>query len=287
MTTLDEAAGERAAVSGSLEITLDRLAAALDRKFTDPADAERELTRAVQPVILPAVQFPVVGGAIQASVAAQQLLGPEDGQVWHVGRITLAGLTGPLQGASVTTSGQQTSPGAAATITSQALAAGTYQVQWTVVLSGTLGAGDANNLQLTNGATQVAVSNNAGAAGTYVQQTATIVVPAGGATVAVKSVAAATVGGTYAAQLTTTPTPGTTGDQATLYRETSGQGGLVQNKLRTFTGAAPNDMWEPARLFLRSPESLALTGSGLLAANVTLSGEAVAIDARYLARYLI
>jgi hypothetical protein len=170
-TPADYADGQRAAVSGSLEITLNRLAAALDRKFPDPAEAERELTRAVQPVVLPAVQFVVTAGTIQVSVGAQQLLGPEDGQVWHLGRVTLAGLTGT--------------------------------------------------------------------------------------------------------------------DQATLYRETSGVGGLAQNKLRTFTAVPPNDMWEPSRTYLRSPETLSLVGTGLAATLVTLSAEAIAIDARYLARYLI
>jgi hypothetical protein len=287
MTTPAEVIEQRNGVAASLEVTIGRLADAIGRMSPDRPPSELELSRAIQPVILPAVAFAVTAGVIQPSLAAQTLLGPEDGQVWHLGRVTLAGLTGPLQGASTTTSGQQTSPGAAATITSQALAAGTYVVQWTVVLSGTLGAGDANNLQLTNGATQVAVSLNAGAAGTYIQQTATVVVPAGGATVAVKSIAAATVGGTYAAQMTTTATPGTTGDQASLYRETVGLGGQVQNKLRTFTGAPPNDVWEPARVFIRSPEALTLVGSGLLASTVTLSGEAIAIDARFLARYLL
>lgn len=289
MTTSElEHQGIRAELGGHLELVLGKLAAALDRMDAGQGlDTDMELTRAVQPVILPAVQFPVVGGVVQPSVLAQQLLGPEDGQVWRLGRITIDGLTGPLQGASQTNSGSQTSPGAAATIASVAAAAGTYTVQWTVVLSGTLGAGDANNLQLTNGATQVAISTNAGAAGTYVQQTATIVVAAGGATVAVKSIGAATVGGVYAAQLTITPTPGTTGDQVKLYREVAGASGQPQNKLRTFTGQAPLDMWEPSRVYLRSPECLALVGSGLLATAVTLSAEAEAVDIRYLARYMI
>jgi hypothetical protein len=288
VTTPADLAGNGAAVSGALEITLGKLAAAIDRRWPDPADAERELNRAVQPLVLPAVQYPVTGGVVQASVAAQTLTGPEDGQCWHVRRVTVDGLTAPaVAGQSATSSGQQTSPGAAATITSIAAAAGTYTAQWTVVLSGTLGAGDANNLQLTNAATQVATSLNAGAAGTYVQQTAQVVVPAGGATVAVKTIAAATVGGTYAAQLTLTPVAGTTGDQVKLYRETVGIGGLAQNKLRTLTAAPPNDMWEPAGLYLRSPEALSLTGTGLLAASVTMSLEGIGIDMRYLARYLI
>lgn len=286
---LEQQQGLRAELGGHLELVLGKLAAALDRMDAgNGSDVDMELTRAVQPAIFPAVQFTVTGGIVQASVAAQNLLGPEDGQVWRVSRITLDGLTAPAAaGASQTSSGSQTSPGAAATIASIAAAAGTYTVQWTVVLSGTLGAGDANNLQLTNAATQVAVSTNAGAAGTYVQQTATIVVPAGGATVAVKSILAATVGGVYAAQLTITPLAGTTGDVVRLYRETVGIGGMPQDKLRTFTGAPPNDMWEPSRLYLRSPETLTLAGSGLAATAVTLSGEAEAIDIRYLARYMI
>lgn len=110
-------------------------------------------------------------------------------------------------GASNTTTGAVTSVGAAGVITSQVLAAGTYNLQWQVQLVGAAAAADANNFQVTVGATQVAVSQNSGAAGTYPQPSLTIVIPAGGATVAIKSIGAGTVGVTYGAQLTTALQP--------------------------------------------------------------------------------
>lgn len=108
-------------------------------------------------------------------------------------------------GASATTVGSVTSPTAGQTITSQALAAGTYAVGWSAQLSGTLGAGDANNFALKLAATQLAQSLNAAAAATYPQPSQTVVVPAGGATLAIAAIGAGTVGAVYGAQLTVTP----------------------------------------------------------------------------------
>ena len=111
------------------------------------------------------------------------------------------------QGASVTTVGSVTSPAADATITSQALAAGVYTVGWTVQLSGTLGAGDANNFVMESNNVQVAQSLNSAAAGTYTQPPVTVVIPAGGATVEIEALAIGTTGAVYTAQMTTTPVP--------------------------------------------------------------------------------
>lgn len=98
------------------------------------------------------------------------------------------------------TSGTVTSPGAGATIASLAApTAGTYKVTWTVALEGTPGVGDANNFQLLAGATLVATSINPGVQGNYIQVAAEVTV-ATGTTFFVKSVAAGTVGVTYAAQ---------------------------------------------------------------------------------------
>lgn len=111
------------------------------------------------------------------------------------------------QGASTTTVGSVTSPAADAIITSQALAAGTYTVGWTVQLSGTLAAGDANNFVMESNAVQVAQSLNSAAAGTYVQPPVTVVIPAGGATVEIEALAIGTVGAVYSAVMTVTPVP--------------------------------------------------------------------------------
>lgn len=255
-------------------------------RHTSAALRHRDKLRAVHGVLIPAVQFPVNAGLV-ANQPVNVLLGPEDGQVWDVRRVSVAGLAAAAPaGQSSANSGSVTSPGAAATITSLALPAGTYSVQWTVVLSGTLGAGDTNNLQLTNGAAQVAPSLNAGAAGTYVQQTATVVVPAGGATVAVKSIAAATAGGVYAAQLTASP-QASAGDAVKLYRElTTPATGNPQNFLHKFTEAAPD--WAPGGgLLMHSPEQLLLQGAGIAAASLVLNAEGVGFEAAWEADYLL
>lgn len=102
--------------------------------------------------------------------------------------------------------GSVTSPGAAATITSFSLPAGGWTLNWTIELAGTPAAGDANNFQLTLGAVQELVSINPGAvAGPLQQNGVQVQVPAGGATVAVKSIAAGTAGAIYTAQLVALP----------------------------------------------------------------------------------
>lgn len=268
----------------SAELTIGRMAAAV----VADAQRKREFAASMRAIPFPAATFPVVAGVLTTPPPATVLLGPEDGQVWDVRRVSLAGLTAAAPaGASTTVSGQQTSPGAGATIAATAaLPAGTYLVSWTVVLSGTLGAGDANNLQLTNGATQVATSLNAGAAGTYIQQQATVVIPAGGAIVAVKSIAAATVGGVYAAQITAAP-QATQGDSCKLYREmNTPTTGNPQNFLHKFTEAAAD--WEPGGgVILHSPDTLLIAGSGLAAPSVILNLEGVQFAAEYEADYLI
>lgn len=102
-------------------------------------------------------------------------------------------------------SGSVVAPGAGATIaTTPALAAGTYDVTWTVELQGAAAATDANNFELVNGAGVVLVSVNPGAAGVY-QQPAVRIVVAAGATVSVKAVGAGTAGVTYTVDLAVTP----------------------------------------------------------------------------------
>lgn len=108
--------------------------------------------------------------------------------------------------AVVDVSGSVVAPGAAATIaTTAALPAGTYTVTWAVGLQGAAAAADANNFQLMNGAGQVLVSVNPGAAGDYIQAATEVVVTAG-QTVSVKSIGAGTAGVTYSADLSLDPT---------------------------------------------------------------------------------
>lgn len=108
---------------------------------------------------------------------------------------------GPATAASGTTSA---TPGAGTTVTSQALAAGTFLLSWTAVLQTAAAAGDANNFGLYNGATLLATSANAGATGTYPQAGATLYLGAS-ATAAIKNIGAGTTGSVYNASLTVTP----------------------------------------------------------------------------------
>ena len=101
--------------------------------------------------------------------------------------------------------GQVVSPAAGATIVQLAsLPVGVYTISWEVELIGAAAAADANNFELLAGATVLAISLNAGAAGSYAQVTVQFQLTTV-QTVAVKAVAAGTVGVTYAAQLAVAP----------------------------------------------------------------------------------
>jgi hypothetical protein len=129
------------------------------------------------------------------------------------GTILLAG-PGELMGWSFRESGAETglsteaalvSPGAGATIASIAnVPAGVYTISWSVQLIGAAAAADQDNFQLFSGATLLSTSLNAGAAGQY-PQTAVQFSLTSQQTIAVKALAAGTVGVTYAVQLSVVP----------------------------------------------------------------------------------
>jgi hypothetical protein len=101
--------------------------------------------------------------------------------------------------------GNVTSPGASTAIsTLSGLAAGTYQVGWTVGLAATLAAADANNFVLTHNGVFVVQSINGFAAGEYPQQPFEFTVAANDNMI-IKNIAAGTVGAVYSGQLTLTP----------------------------------------------------------------------------------
>jgi hypothetical protein len=84
--------------------------------------------------------------------------------------------------------GTVSAPGAAAVIASEVLPAGTYLVNWTVAPGAN--AAHANNFQLLNGVTQVAVSINATTNLSYPQTAVLVTIPPGGATLAIASILA-------------------------------------------------------------------------------------------------
>lgn len=277
-----------AAASLTVEASLGRIARRMDREAAD----ERDLQRAVQPVVLPAVRLLVAAGVLGTDPALS-LLGPEDGQAWDVRRLTVAGLIGP-SGTQQQASGSVTSPAAGATIASigaAVLVPGVYLVQWAVELDGTAPtAVDLNNFRIQGpGQFPQLTSINDAAIGRYPQPSFQgTIFQNPGSPVKVIAVATGTVGTIYSAQISLTPVAG---DFVSLYREIGGAGGgNAENLLWTFTaaGTSPGPTWNPGGgLIMRSPEGLLLSGTGLAAASVTLSGEAVAVETPWLSRYLL
>jgi hypothetical protein len=99
-----------------------------------------------------------------------------------------------------------TAPAAGAAIVSLALPSGGWTLNWLLGLSGTPGAGDANNFQLRQGAAVLTGSVNPGAVGgPWQQDPVEVQVPVGGATVSVNANGVGTAGAVYAAQLVASP----------------------------------------------------------------------------------
>lgn len=78
-----------AAAGATLEISLGQIA----RHMARQAQQERDLNRAIRAIPMPPVLFPVVTGALTQPPTVISQLGPEDGQVWDIRRVTLAGWT--------------------------------------------------------------------------------------------------------------------------------------------------------------------------------------------------
>lgn len=271
--------GAQARAGATLEITLGNI----ERHLAAAREGDLNNGRAAQPIKIPAVQYPVVAGSL-TQPTAQILLGPEDGQNWHVTRITVQGLA--ANSASVNGSGSQTTPGSHVTIASVALGPGTWMLMWDTGLEGTPGATDANNFQLVAAGSTITGINPGTTGGPWAQQSIQITTTTS-ITPVVRSNAAATAGAIYTAQLIAVPSGG---DTIGLYRELGlgpGANGNTGNLLWQFTAASP--VWEPKGLYLRSPDQLLLAGGpGLITAGpVTLAGEAVAVEDRWLTRYLL
>lgn len=103
--------------------------------------------------------------------------------------------------------GDVLAPGAAATIVQiVAVPAGEYTVKWSASITGAVAAAEQDNMALFVGATLAEVGNIPVAAGNYPQPDTVITVPAGGATIAVKTNGAGTAGVTYGAVMSLVPT---------------------------------------------------------------------------------
>lgn len=123
-----------------------------------------------------------------------------------------------------------TSPAANTVLATATLPGGTYTVNWGVILAGTVGAQDRNNVGLYVGPTLVATANNGINTGTnYGQLPASIIVPAGGAVVTLQTIGAGTASSVYSASFVAAPSD------------------IGQSALATPSGAVlPQGTWSPA-----------------------------------------
>lgn len=277
----------------------DRLCQALEASTREARRGTAVLlskARAAYPVPIPAMPYTVTGGvpAPGAGLAGSAHLGPRTGYFWDVTRLTVDGLTGS-GGIPQSKAGSAVAPASNALIASITgpLVPGTYIVSWNVGLSaGAPAAADVDNfgLQMTGVLARLA-SDNPAALGEFPQANVQITIPAGNANnLSIVAIGAATAGVTYSAQLTLTPVAG--GDQVTVYRGISGVAVGAQ-RLHTFEAEGPANIggseWTPGKgtCMLRDGDALLLSGSGLSASSLVMSGDALQIEAPWIGEYLL
>jgi len=217
----------------------------------------------------------------------QPILGPEDGFIWAVQRLTIDGLTKDVSNTPsiVSTGGSVTDPGAGATIaTLSGLTPGTaYNLQWSVGLSGTVTTSDANNMELSGtGLSATDIAFYPGTDGNYPQLPVTIVPPA--ATVTVKAIAAASgASAVYGATMTATPANNEL-DSIIFYRN------QVGGAYRLGSVTAEREFWHPGGhgLILHGGDQIIAVGTSLVSTGtLTLNGEAVEVPAEMLAKLVL
>lgn len=280
-------------LAGKIEAHLGSMARHYDWQREQARVQLARRLRGIAPVWLPPIPYTPVNGAISnpdsRSTAAGEAA-PQDGYVWFITRLVVAGLTS-AQGQSATAAGTATNPGAAGVITSisgaalQAIAprGGLFAVSWLASLQGTIAAGDANNMQLTSPlGTAIQPGIFPGVAGNYTQAGRDFVVPAGQG-INIQAIGAASgASAVYGGQITATYQAA--GDTVTLSK-VSATG--LNNYLGTFTAAQPDKQFSSSSFFLLPDDNLILTGTGLNASQVVLSGQAVQVELALLADYLM
>jgi hypothetical protein len=222
------------------------------------------------------------------NVVTQQqipIIGPEDGFVWALQRVTIDGLTINTGDSLIGPANTVTDPGAGATIaTVSGLTPGIpYSLSWTVSLSGTVTSADADNMELTGtglGATDVAIYP--GTVGNYPQQTITVISPT--ASISVKAIAAASgASAVYGASLVATPLSGTSQDRITIYKNS------VAGSNHLFSVNSLQEFWHGGSrgVVLLGGTTLIAAGSGLISTGtLTMSGEAVSVPAEMIGKIL-
>lgn len=242
----------------------------------------------------PAQLYAVTGGVPGVPTTVADAIAPKDGYTWFVTRLSVDGLVSNPTASAAWNEGSVTSPAANGTIvqiTAGNLTPGTYLVYFTLALSGTLGATDTNNMQFSGpGTGGNKVFPFPGQAGEYTFGPVPVSVPAvNGTPIKVTAVAAATVGAVYSAAIDIVPQPQ---DQVQLYRGPALTiAAAPQNRIHTFTAggsAGPGPDWTPGGrgLLLNHQDALILSGSGLSAANLVLSGDVLCLENWAVPRYI-
>jgi len=272
----------------SLEVILGRLADHFD--WTQKQAQLAGQAASIFP--FPAQVYPVVGGVPGVPTTVADAIAPKDGYVWFATRLSVDGLVAG-GGAPVFQEANVAAPGAGVTVLNIAagsLAAGSYLCYVTVGLAGTSAAADINNMQIsgpgTGGNKGLIVPGN----GSWPQDVFVLNVPAGnGTALKVSAIGAATAGTTYSAEISLVPAPA---DQVQLYRGPAlAIGAQPQNRIHTFTAAnSPGNGpdWSPGArgLLMSHQDALILSGSGLAAAQLVLSGDVICLEAGHVPRYL-
>jgi len=258
--------------------------------------AEQERWRGVKIMRLPtAYATATVTGPLTLPPAAGGFgtLGPESGFVWRLGRVTIAS-SGTDQAGAIREPGAQQSIALPAVIVTtptagQVLAtatvpiAGTYTVNYDVLLGGTLGAQDRNNVQLEVNGVAVPTgntSNNGINSGTlYGQTPQQITVPAG-ATVTLNAIGAGTAASTYSAGGSITPDSQavTVGAGVALYTtsdETQQARNLIDSSLQVGVSYTPGSRG----VFLMPAEGLVAVVQATAGNTYTMSGQFISVPA--------
>jgi hypothetical protein len=179
------------------------------------ANAEAAVLQAEQSRLL-ATPTPVpltAGGVVPASDTLYLDLGaPQLGRRWLTRLIAVAsggasGAGAPAQSASYTANGSVTDPGAFGAIAfTGTVPQGTYTVTATVFLSGTVTAADGSNMELVYGGASPIPLAYPGADNVPITTTVVVTVPAGGHTVGIQAINAASgAAAVYNASLVVTP----------------------------------------------------------------------------------
>lgn len=291
----DPGATAGASFGAGLELVLGRLA---DRLEADERGRRRELMRRLQgcaPVWLPPVPYTATNGVLNRpdNRTSSAELAPQDGYVWFLTHLVVAGLQANAAGAGTTLSnfGSVTNPTAGQNIVTLALPAGTWLVNVFDDFQGTITAADLDNFQVTSSPLIAGLpahlpanitSASAAENGLVPIQ---VVVPIGGATLQVQAIANASgAAAVYRSGVYATPVAGTAGDTVTLSKANSLG---LNNYLHTFSAAAPDWQASSSSLFLLPDDNLVLSGSGLQAGQVVLSGQAIQIESALVADYLM